>query len=131
MPGNTSSSSHYRFVDKSLTGNNFYRLKQVDWDNTFEYSSVVKVTITIPTFVYDIIQNPVQNKLKLILQAACATTLKVQVKDAAGRLLIIKNTTITQGTSTYSLPVEWLSGGVYIISITNNRKIITKRFYKP
>lgn len=129
--GNASSISNYRFVDRApSTGNNFYRLKQVDRDNTFEYSAVVKVTIEMSTFAYGIIQNPVQIELRLTMQAAHATILKVQVKDATGRLLIVKNTTIAQGASTYSLPVKWLSRGVYIISITNNMKIITKRFFK-
>lgn len=129
--GNTSSVSHYGFVDEApLTGSNFYRLKQVDLNNTSEYSRVLKVMVETPTFAYRIIQNPVQNELRLTLQTAHATSFKIQVKDATGRLLIIKNIKIAQGTSTYSLPVKGLTEGVYIISVANNQKVITKRFFK-
>jgi len=42
--GNSATIIHYSFVDQSpLIGLNYYRLKQVDFDNQFEYSTIICV----------------------------------------------------------------------------------------
>lgn len=45
----------YSYVDKNISGQQFYRLKQVDFDGSFDYSNVIEVT-TIP-LEYSISQN--------------------------------------------------------------------------
>lgn len=48
--GTTTEVHHYSFVDESmLPGNYQYRLKQVDFDGTFEYSNIIEVTVNAPT----------------------------------------------------------------------------------
>lgn len=47
--GNSSSFRFYNYADKNLSsGKYIYRLKQIDNDNTFRYSSEVEVTISAP-----------------------------------------------------------------------------------
>jgi ligand-binding sensor domain-containing protein len=48
--GTTTEPQAYSFVDKNLEiGKYQYRLKQIDFDGTFEYSSVIEVEINSPT----------------------------------------------------------------------------------
>lgn len=51
--GTTTSAKSYTFTDRSLTkvGDYYYRLKQIDFDGSFEYSSQVHVTIDKPTSI--------------------------------------------------------------------------------
>ena len=48
--GTTTEVHHYSFVDESIQlGNYQYRLKQIDFDGSFEYSNIIEVTVTAPT----------------------------------------------------------------------------------
>lgn len=47
--GTTTEVHHYSFIDESpQPGNYQYRLKQIDFDGTFEYSNIIEVTIDAP-----------------------------------------------------------------------------------
>ncbi|MCZ7614790.1 MAG: T9SS type A sorting domain-containing protein [Ignavibacteriaceae bacterium] len=48
--GTTTETQVYSFIDKNLiTGKYNYRLKQIDFDGTFEYSNVIEVEVTSPS----------------------------------------------------------------------------------
>jgi len=48
--GTTTEPQFYSFTDESLTPGQYqYRLKQIDYDGSFEYSKIVEVTIEAPT----------------------------------------------------------------------------------
>ncbi len=48
--GTTSEVHNYSFMDESLgSGNYQYRLKQIDFDGTFEYSNIIEVKVDAPT----------------------------------------------------------------------------------
>ncbi|KAA0237112.1 MAG: hypothetical protein EDM72_15700, partial [Chlorobiota bacterium] len=47
--GTTTEVQHYSFIDEKLQSGNYqYRLKQIDFDGTFEYSNIIEVTIDAP-----------------------------------------------------------------------------------
>jgi hypothetical protein len=51
--GTTAESQFYSFVDQNLNpGSYFYRLKQVDFDGSFEYSSIVEIEAGTPDEFY-------------------------------------------------------------------------------
>jgi Secretion system C-terminal sorting domain len=48
--GTTTQVHHYDFNDESLESGNYqYRLKQIDFDGSFEYSNIIEVTVAAPT----------------------------------------------------------------------------------
>ena len=48
--GTTTEIHHYSFIDESLQPGNYqYRLKQIDFDGSFEYSNIIEVTVDGPT----------------------------------------------------------------------------------
>jgi WD40 repeat protein len=48
--GNTTATNHYSFEDNNLSSGTYqYRLKQIDFDGTFEYSNVIEVEVNIPS----------------------------------------------------------------------------------
>ncbi|MGB5895979.1 MAG: T9SS type A sorting domain-containing protein, partial [Ignavibacteriaceae bacterium] len=52
--GNSNSPKQYNFTDADigLSGNYYYRLKQIDNDGTYEYSDVVSVEVGVPNNFY-------------------------------------------------------------------------------
>jgi hypothetical protein len=48
--GTTTQVHHYSFTDESLQSGKYqYRLKQIDFDGSFEYSNILEITIDVPT----------------------------------------------------------------------------------
>ncbi|MBP9581828.1 MAG: T9SS type A sorting domain-containing protein [Ignavibacterium sp.] len=48
--GTTTEPQTYSFIDKNLSAGNYqYRLKQIDFDGTYEYSNTIEVEINPPT----------------------------------------------------------------------------------
>jgi hypothetical protein len=47
--GTTTEQQFYSFIDENLAAGKYqYRLKQIDFDGTFEYSNIVEVEVNIP-----------------------------------------------------------------------------------
>ena len=75
---------HYSFTDPSpISGINYYRLKQVDFDGSFEYSPVISIDLTNNNSFADLYPNPVKldfgNKLYFKLNTP-ETRERMQVK---------------------------------------------------
>ena len=55
--GNSTVINHYKYLDKEiLNSNRVYRLKQIDFDENYEYSPEVSVTVSAPT-KFELFQN--------------------------------------------------------------------------
>ena len=55
--GTTTQTHSYSYTDKNLNGGKYYyRLKQIDFDGSYEYSNVIEVSVNIPT-VFSLEQN--------------------------------------------------------------------------
>jgi hypothetical protein len=55
--GTSTEVHHYSFMDESLQSGDYqYRLKQIDFDGTFEYSNILEVTVDAPT-IFSLEQN--------------------------------------------------------------------------
>lgn len=126
--GTSSSATGYVFTDLvPLPGSSFYRLKQLDNDSRFMFSAVVKVIMN-DNARFTVIQNPVQNTLQLKVQLPAAQQLNLQVSDISGRVLLSKEQNGTKGISMYSLSVNHLAKGTYVISMKTGNVNSTKTF---
>jgi len=113
--GNSNSENHYTITDPSpLTGISYYRLKQVDLDGTFMYSSIrsVKNGDLTPVVVYP---NPVKDLLKIDLKG----------NNTGGRLIIynvlgqqILQSDLTK-TGQNGIDVSNLTPGMYFYRLDN------------
>lgn len=105
--GNTSSVVSYSFNDmQPVKGTNFYRLKQVDVDGTFDYSVTVSIKFDKNGTVI-LSPNPVKNVLNIQLQQGNQFT-SASVFDATGKLISKQNITGLQfQITTQNLPKGW------------------------
>lgn len=115
----TSNELHrYRFLDtEAQVGDNFYRLKQVDFDNSFSYSGIRKVHITElgnRIVVYPNPANEVVN-LKLPHDFYTGDELHIHLYDAQARL--IYNEKIDGTKSIHPIDIKGLPRGVYILQV--------------
>lgn len=113
LNGNSSSTLNYNFTDKApLKGVNYYRLKMVDLDGTFAFSSVKVISIENGSSSISTYPNPVQDEL-IIEGLSGAETIKVL--DTSGRIIVESNNTMNQSKKT--LDIRSLTNGMYLISI--------------
>ncbi len=111
----------YQYIDElPVKGVNYYRLKQVSQDGSFEYSKTITVD-NASKQGFAVYPNPVKDRL--ILQADNDAISDIKIYHINGQLIHTQNT----GTYNRDIDVSNLSNGVYFVSATlNNETYITK-----
>ncbi len=123
---NRSGINQYSFEDNGpAAGVNFYRLKQVDLDGRFEYSTTVKIFFNAAHNLI-IYPNPVTYQLKIQLPGSPAKWTS-SIYDAAGKLLQQK---MNNGGNLLELSVSQLAKGSYVLVLNNGLEIYTGQFLK-
>lgn len=122
--GNSNTKLVYNYTDKlPLTGNNFYRLKQIDLDGSVEYSMVKLVTWSKGSNI-SIYPNPVADELTI--EGADLKGGYVRIFNAMGQQVNLVS--VQSNDNLVRINVSRLAGGVYYITVTgNDNKIITNQ----
>ena len=86
--GTSTETHNYTYTDNSLQGGTYtYRLKQTDYDGTFEYSDVVEVDVTVPD-VFSLEQNypnPFNPSTMIKFSLAADSKVSLTVFDVLGQ----------------------------------------------
>ncbi|MDO3626980.1 T9SS type A sorting domain-containing protein [Mucilaginibacter sp. BT774] len=115
----------YSFLDKSpVNGNNLYRLKQEDINNTISYSKIVTIQYSnlsnrIVGNNLSIYPNPVSNNINLALTSQNTTGSSYQIKFMSTTGRLVKEATSSQPNWTGT--TENLQPGTYIIQVFDNK----------
>jgi hypothetical protein len=117
--GNSSTTNQYSFTHPNIpVGLNYYRLKQVDINGASKYSSIVKLIQNDGIKNTIIAPNPVSNTLNII-QPSNNTIRSVSIIDMQGKIVLSRQ--INQTTQIYSLAVNELLKGTYILQIDDGK----------
>lgn len=124
--GNSSIQNHYFFTDIApAKGNNFYRLKQIDFDGRNKLSDIQKVNLET-TVNFTVYPNPVKNTAQVHLNENAAT---IKLLDISGKELWCKED--SRAAVTITLPLQYFSSGIYLLQVTNNSgEAVTKKIVK-
>ena len=115
--------SNYQVYDFTpFNGDNFYRLKMVDQDATFQYSGIIRLRTELSEKL-TVYPNPVTGNL---LQLSYSSPVKgngmLQVTDMSGKLVSQRIISFVSGTNLYELPVYLFARGTYRVSLWVNGK---------
>ena len=130
--GNTSTSSSYSFSDNNLNSGKYaYRLKQIDFNGSFEYHTLQnEIEIGIPT-EFKISQNypnPFNPTTKIDFQIPENGNVQVAIFDMTGReVAVILNEAKTAGYYSINFNGANLSSGAYFYRINVNNFSTTKK----
>ncbi len=132
VPGSGSSSSvnNYNYTDaKILSGSNYYRLKQMDLDGRYNYSSTIR--LDFKKFDWAILGNPVNNSSWLQLQLDRTANVSIQIVSLSGKLVqTINKGNIVQGTYTIPLSLNNEASGLYIVKLMVDNQSYSKKIIK-
>ena len=119
--GTTTESKFYSFSINILPSQKeFYRLKQIDFDGTFEYSSTVELEGIAPT-EFSLKQNypnPFNPSTKIGFTLPVETIVKIVVYNLIGQKVAeVVNSKYTAGSHSVDFNASTLSSGIYLYKI--------------
>jgi len=119
--GTTTDVKSYSYSDKDiLAGNYNYRLKQVDYDGTFEYSEEIEVNIT-GSLEYSVSQNypnPFNPTSTIRYSIPKMEFVKISIYDILGNeIKVLVNELKTPGNYEINFDAKELASGIYLYKI--------------
>lgn len=120
--GNSQVLRSYSAIDASpLSGINYYRIKQVDYDGHFKYSSTVTVKTNIAKIGVSVLVNPFRNNLIVNFAGTSSQVVSAKLIDMTGKQVAVEKWSVTPGTVRQSFSnISGLQQGLYILTIRND-----------
>jgi hypothetical protein len=111
-----SGNNSYDFTDAAAAnGNNYYRLKQIDNDGTYQYSKVITVAVRKETAQVSIFPNPAKD----VLNVKSNTPVSVAIYNMNGALVAAQDATTDAAVNISSLPE-----GFYVYRLTSGNEVV-------
>jgi len=124
--GTTAELQSYAFIDRNpFVGLNYYRLKQIDFDERFEFSDVINVSNFSQLNEIIISPNPASEVLHVDLSTQLEEATKVELINKFGQ--VIFETIKEKEERNFFLDLSSYSSGPYYLQVTQNNKVISKK----
>lgn len=128
--GNSKATQQYRFVDtRPLSGMNYYRLRIVDLDGSFEISRMVAIDNGDNSVAFELLGNPAAGReIKFLLKNENASA--IHFYDLSGKA--VRFSLVRSGNEFVLKPKDNLSAGLYFLSLQGmNIGRSTKKVFVP
>lgn len=125
--GNSNVAKNYNYTDGApLPRKNYYRLKMLDKDGSFEYSKTILLDADINGTLTSLYPNPSSLGQQVLLQITGGQKGKasVTITNIAGQVVSTLTKASLDGNYQIALPVKQLATGLYIISTKINDEVM-------
>lgn len=127
--GNSDSKKLYVFKDVTpLSGNNYYKLLQTDFNGDSEEFGPVVVSTSFSDQNFDIYASG--NEVKITLSSLISSKASVKVFDMNGSQIADQSVNVEKGFNNIYIAVADFKSGIYILSLTSDGKTVRKKFIK-
>ncbi len=134
--GTTTEPQTYTFKDAAIRNvrTSYYRLKQVDFDGSYEYTNITVVNREASEFdsgnpSLTLFPNPVTDNLRYQLAGQVEGTAEVTIRNMYGKEVYRTSQAVEPG-SIQNLPVQHLTDGQYVLIFQDEDIRLHKRFVK-
>jgi len=129
--GTTTEIHSYKFFDGSVFNQNVaYRLKQIDYNGDFEYSTVIEINFDLP-LEYSLKQNypnPFNPSTLIEFSIPEKTKIALKVFNTLGQVVVsLLESTLESGTYVTKFNGVKLPSGVYIYSILSDKYTFSRK----
>ena len=100
-------------------GYNFYRLKMIDNDGRFTYSSIVRTGNNFTTSNIRVYPNPASSNLNITAQVDKNELTFFRILNSEGKVVATKSLLLNKGSNAFTWNITQLAAGNYFISSTN------------
>ena len=130
--GTTTSETHYTFTHVAFSvGDNYYRLKQVDFDGKFEYSQTLLVRNVLNEdkrlLLYP---NPASSGITAQYFSVKDSEAHFVITDLSGRVILEMEQALMKGEDNYSIDVSTFEKGQYLFIVLEDGKRTVQSFVK-
>ena len=126
--GTTNKKNCYQFIGSSISDLNYFRLTHTDNFGVKTISKVVTVSSCKNSNGNILIAHSGTKELGIILNSLNDQALEIQVHNALGQLVEVKNVAVVKGYNNIIVDLENVSNSTYYISIYNSaEKLISKK----
>lgn len=128
-PGNITSLLTFNFTDdKPVSGINYYRVNEVDFDGTITSTKVVAVTQDTGSD-YQLYPNPTNGEITYSFSSISDGERNIIIMDLSGRIVENKTINSISGNNTINFNLTNLAKGPYMFRVTNSEGItlVTER----
>lgn len=117
--GTTAQKSEYNFTDNSpLTGINYYRLKQIDTDGSFQYTPLVVADMRAVSLNFDVFPNPsIDGALTFRTVSDREGEAHLDIWDWAGYKVWNENQHLWEGTTVWPVAMTHFPKGTYTVRL--------------
>ena len=124
--GTTGIAQDYSFTDAApLTGNNYYRLAQVDLDDKIAYSQIRLVSFNGQGGALKVFPNPARSTLHIQLPKAASGQDALQLYGLSGLKVLVQS--VSAGTLQTDADISTLAPGMYILRYGNESVKVVKK----
>ncbi len=124
----------YSFNDYNpLLGVNYYRLKQVDFNQNYEYSDIVALEhLGNQLTISEIYPNPANNEITVSVNSLEDDILYFEITDLTGRAVYRQNIDVSKGNTKVNISTEKFANGVYMFKAldADSKPITVERLVK-
>jgi len=124
--GNTTVNTNYSFTDKApLTGTNFYRLKQWDFNGEFQYSKIISIDNKSKKQGLTIYPNPAKGNITVQSSITKIYNRTVETIDMIGRR--VTSVTLPANKNTIHINTQNFVNGVYFVRVNDGNEMIVQK----
>ena len=131
--GNSNTLKNYQYQDQvSANAGNyvFYKLKQIDKDGKFTFSSIIKLSLGDTRATLQLFPNPVVNNFTASFTAPKLSTATLMIRNTNGQLVYSKTVDVIKGNNAVVISNAPLKTGMYYVSIVNDEINYTGKLQK-
>lgn len=125
--GNSNANRSYQYLDLK-GGASFYRIRQVDIDGRFTYTTIKRTDCKAGQFDVVLYPVPAKDKLTVVIKADRAVRTDLQIIDMSGKTVSRIPTQVNSGNNTINLNVANLPAGQYILVSSDATLQLNKKF---
>jgi hypothetical protein len=116
------------YDDYSIASKKYYRLKLINANGSFEYSSVLLLRRDSKPNSFSISPNPASGYVNIMLEREKAATLYITLRDAAGKKIFTKTYQAVSGNQTIQVnDLGNIPSGNYLLQVWDGEKSVTNK----
>ena len=108
----------------------FYKLKQIDKDGKFTFSSIIKLSLGNAHPTFQLFPNPVVNNFTATFTAPKLSTATIMIRSTNGQLIYSQIVDVIKGNNAIVISNAPLKTGIYYVSIVNAEINYTSKLQK-
>jgi len=130
--GNSNTPTKYNYIDqKALSAINYYRIKQIDNDGKYSYSTVIAVDMNESSRELNVYPNIVEDKANLSFLSNGSKDMTLEIIDMNGRVVFTKQyNDLNQEQNNLNIDLGFLASGSYFVKLNLQTENLFKKFIK-